>query len=232
MEHPLDFRSGIRIHVAANLAKYLPGYGWQVLGKAYLSRQVGVPGGPIAASMALELLSILVTGLLLVVLLFPLTPFVPLMENLRYVALSLAAVAAIAFLLLLPRLARWTAGKIVAWRHWTLGSRTDWNRIGLVILLIFLTWILLGAGFWFTVLSVSPLSFYDLPTCIFALALSFVISLAVILVPGGIGVRESAITFFLSTIVPAPTAAAIAILARLVLIVSEVLAFLLTARSK
>jgi hypothetical protein len=63
---PIKWDEAINIHLQTNLAKYIPGYAWQLLGKAYLTRNAGVSVGVVGLAMIVELSQLVVTGLFIV----------------------------------------------------------------------------------------------------------------------------------------------------------------------
>jgi uncharacterized membrane protein YbhN (UPF0104 family) len=69
--------------------------------------------------------------------------------------------------------------------------------------------------------ALQPLPFTQVGLFTFTLAVSFLVGLAVLIVPGSIGVRESIMVMILGPALGAPLAVIIAALARLVLTLSE-----------
>ena len=57
-----SLRANLKTHLRANVAKYLPGYAWQILGKAYLCKVQGLPMGPVAVGIGLEFVTVILTG--------------------------------------------------------------------------------------------------------------------------------------------------------------------------
>jgi uncharacterized membrane protein YbhN (UPF0104 family) len=75
-----------------------------------------------------------------------------------------------------------------------------------------------------------PVSAYDIPLFVFTLVASFLIGLAVIVVPSGIGIREGVMVLILGAYMPEPLAVLLAALSRVVLFLSELTSvFLLKA---
>jgi uncharacterized membrane protein YbhN (UPF0104 family) len=224
--YDLGTRKGLKIHLMANIAKYVPGYAWQLIGKAYLCEKATIPRKYTATSIALELFFIMSTGFLLVLLTLP---------GAHLVAMSPAAVLGLYGLALLGGGIIFLGLPLSA-RRWTLflGAenlpRVRWELLSLAGLAIFLTWLLLGSGFCVLAAAVYPFQVSRVPSLLLALASSSLVSLLIIFVPTGLGVRESAVTFLLSVWMPPPIAALIAILARLVLVVGEAIGFVITLR--
>jgi uncharacterized membrane protein YbhN (UPF0104 family) len=224
--YDLEARKGLKIHLMANIAKYAPGYAWQVIGKAYLCEKATIPRKYTATSIALEIVFILSTGSLIVLLTLPATHLVEMSPAMVLGIYGLALVMGGIIFLGLPLSSRW----------WTrfLGAenlhRVKWWLLSLAGLAIFLTWLLLGSGFCLLTAALYPFQVGQVPSLLFALTSSYLISLLIIFVPTGIGVRESALTFLLSVWMPPPIAALMAILTRLVLVVGEVIGFVIALR--
>jgi len=221
---PLAWGEAARIHVFANLAKYLPGYAWQLLGKAYLTRQAGVPGRAVAAAMILELAQLVLGGLWLGALAWPGT-LVP--GWLGTVSLTgwlwAARIGLLLILAGLPFAAAWLLKRqpklvpdvrLMPWRMLAAG------------LVIVLGWLLLSLSYWVLGAALRPLSLDQFGLFTFTLAASMLIGLAVLIVPGSIGVRESIMVMILGPALGAPLAVIVAVLSRLVWTLSELLSAL------
>lgn len=222
----LAVRPGIKIQMTANLAKYIPGYAWQLLGKVYLSEQNGIPRPAAIVSIAAELATIVGTGVLLSLVALPASRFLHVQALDRTVLQLIAFVVVVLVLWLHPVPLRWLIGRFRLDRRFPPLAQVDWETWRRAVVAIFLTWLLLGVGFCATIASVWPLQLVHVPTCLATLAISFVLSLLAVFVPNGLGVRELTMSVLLSQIMPTPTAAAVAILARLALVAGELLGFL------
>jgi hypothetical protein len=93
-----------------------------------------------------------------------------------------------------------------------------------------LAWLLLGLALYGLIASLSPIGVGQWPAISSSWAASAILSLLVVFVPMGIGVKESALTFLLSPILPTALAAVIAVLARVLTILGEALCFLIAQR--
>ncbi|MDE3091545.1 MAG: hypothetical protein KGJ80_19420, partial [Chloroflexota bacterium] len=81
-----------------------------------------------------------------------------------------------------------------------------------------LGWLALGLGFWFTLRTLSSLSWDPVPYCIAVMIFSMLTGLAVIFAPNGYGVRELTISVLLQPILPIPLTIILAFLSRIILI--------------
>jgi uncharacterized membrane protein YbhN (UPF0104 family) len=86
-----------------------------------------------------------------------------------------------------------------------------------------LTNFLFGLAFVLIVLSLSDIAMEDLPLLIGGYSLAAVLGIVAFFAPAGLGVREGVLAGFLTSVVASPVAASLAILARLVVVVADVL---------
>jgi len=225
---PVAWLGSARSHCLSNLAKYLPGYAWQLLGKAYLTKQMGVPNRAVGLGIFLELLLLLLTGFFFGLILLPhdlvfqcsnSQALIRLLPYIRVLALVLLCGFPLIISIILKN---------------RFGSHPEMHIVPSMVwaaaLTSLLAWLFFGLAFWLMGASLTPLPYSKIPLFIFTLTTSLIISLLTIFVPGGIGVRESVMVFILSTTyISAPVAVIVAALSRLVVILSELFsAFLIT----
>ncbi|GAP62698.1 hypothetical protein ARMA_1121 [Ardenticatena maritima] len=203
------------IHLKSNLAKYLPGYAWQLVGKAYLARAQAVPPKVLSFAMTLELGAILGSGAVLAAGTSFFYSF-PLPTSLL---VFIRAVGGIAFILLITLPFLWS----IVLHKWEIPN-LSMQRYWLAVLAMATGWLCFGIGFWALAATLQPVALNMLPHFIFIVVGAFSVSLAVLFVPGGIGVRESVITFLLSPLLGASAAVMVATLSRILLITGECVA--------
>ena len=222
--HPLPLSVCARIHTTANLAKYIPGYAWQLLGKGYLTRREGVPTGVAACAVAVEMGCLLLTDALVALLFMPRQAVIPyvgtLSTPLRLILLGAALLLAGG----LPPLLRWIAAtKLAARLHWA-AHVERLAPLWAALAVITLGWVLLSLSFSCILRALYPtLSLSGWLLGVYAFSLAFLVSFLVIFVPAGLGVRESALILILGTQLPDSVISVAVVLSRPVLIVSEVL---------
>jgi uncharacterized membrane protein YbhN (UPF0104 family) len=78
-----------------------------------------------------------------------------------------------------------------------------------------------GFSFVFVVMSVEDIGWSDVPLLIAGYNLSAVVGILVIFAPAGLGVREAVLAGLITPVVPAPVAATVAILMRVVVVVAD-----------
>lgn len=220
-------RASVKVHLSANIVKYLPGFAWQILGKVYLCGKQGISGWLSGIGIALELALIVLTGIWVAALTVP----TALLDSWGIGGLSAArwpgVIALTVLLLSLPWLqrgmGRYGRGRL---RELHLSPRP----LVLILALFVLAWFVLGLAVYSLINALYPVDLAVLPGFISCWAAASVVSLAVVFVPTGIGVKEGALAFLLAFYLPAAVASVVAILTRVVVIVSEVLCFLIAQK--
>jgi hypothetical protein len=216
---PVNLLTSLRNHLVSNFAKYLPGYGWQILGKAYLTRQQAVPGTQIGYGLAIELSLLVVVGLALGLVFLPVELAqqwlaggfsTALLQTLRIGSLLIIGL----LLLGLPYFGRYL--KINA-QPLAIQAGTYW----IALLVVACGWLALGVSFWLLGAAIQPAALSQFPIFVFALAASVLLGLAVFLVPSGIGVRESLMVALLGPVLTTPVAVLIAGASRFLYILAD-----------
>jgi uncharacterized membrane protein YbhN (UPF0104 family) len=210
----------LRIWSASNLTKYIPGAVWQFMTAAHLSRGRGLPAVVALTSMLLHVGFSLLAALAVSAVMLPIDPaFGPLGLVWVRVAMLVVAVAAVhpallnAGLRLVPRALH---RQVLVWS----GS---WARGLWLLTLSVVSWIVYGVAFSLFVAALAPISMAAVLPLTAVNALSFTAGYVALLAPGGIGVRESAMTVLLAPLLPLGVAAVLAIAARLWSIAAELL---------
>lgn len=225
----ITMKAGMRIHLLSIMPKYLPGVGWQYLGKVLLSEGSGVPRRLAIICTACEVGFTLIAGVLASLIVLPLANVSPNPLS----DLSSAAIlwpSSFFFLLAVPKLFNKIFGSGLTKR--TEAMRVEMSYLNLLLLLglMVFTWIVFGVAFFLLSGSAEQIVVSEIPKYILILTLSFLISLVTFFVPLGIGVREGAMTFLLSIWLPGPFPALVAVVSRIVLIVAELLGFVIGTR--
>jgi len=99
----------------------------------------------------------------------------------------------------------------------------SWRQIWLLIARYFVVWITMGSSFAALTRAVTPIGWPETHYLIAAWAAAYVIGYLTLLTPAGLGVREGALALLLFAVMPQPAAAVIALVARLWMVLGEVL---------
>ena len=226
--YDIGLRRSARVHLFANLAKYVPGYVWQGVSKVYLSNKENVPIRQAGFVALLEMGMLVCSGLLVGVLSFSLQSaslpgFRP-----RVIYLVIGAMMPALVLGLLPEAIHRTGilakSKGKAKWEFEVDRGALWSAAGVMVF----GWLLFGLALFIMARAFHPLPIKDVSTCVFSIVASVLLGLAIPFVPGGIGVRESAMVYLLAPIIPASVASLAAIALRLVIIICEMLGVLFT----
>lgn len=212
-----------RIWFTANLARFIPGTVWQFASLAALSAHYGVSPLAATATVLLEQVVLLITGLLL---LAALTPAV--LQATWWQAALAGAAALGAIGLFLPR----HEGPVGRWlERWVPGMRLLWTGITPARLALFaaglvIPWLLYGIAFRFLAIGLfgsAPASwgFY-----IAAFTGSYVAGVIAVFAPAGLLVREAALITFLSPVLGNSDAVILAAASRIWLTALEVVSAL------
>lgn len=221
---PVPWTTLLRIWFLSNLARYIPGKVFQFLAVAHLGRGSGISGAVLLTSLVMH------TGLALLsaVLLATWTLGAQLVPGAPAGPVAAAAAAASLFLVnpVLLNRALTTVSRLL--RRDVIRWTGRWRDGAVLLLLSVLSWCFYGVAYFLFVTAVTGLPLATLPLLSGVNALSFVAGYLAIVTPGGLGVREAAMTGLLLPLLPDGVAAVLAIGARLWTIAAEVIGGVLT----
>jgi glycosyltransferase 2 family protein len=209
----------LRIWFLSNLARYIPGKIFQFVAVAHLGR-----GGSVAPSVLLVSLlvhtgySLLAAGVLAAWTLGPF--FVPVIPRAAWIVGAAAGAALLVHPALLDAairlVARVTRRDLLRWQG-------GWSDSLLLLFLSVVGWVVYGGAYFLFLSALTPVPVAALPMLAGVNALSFVAGYLAIVTPGGLGVREAAMTALLLPIVTPGVAAVLAISSRLWTIAAELI---------
>lgn len=227
----MSFREAARIWFVSGLGKYIPGKVWALTMMGVLARRARVSPIVATASSVIAGLLSLVTGMGLVVI-FGLDTIADRFP--RVTAMGVFSLAIfIALVLLTPVLLPWLArmlGRVMG-REFVepkLSRRTIWiAAAGTAV-----SWVLYGLGFWVFSRGVMGTATGALTAWIAVYAASYLAGFLFVPAPGGIGIRETALTALMPMLglATVPQAVVIAVTSRLWLTVLEILPALVLLR--
>lgn len=226
------YPEGMAAWVGSNLGRYIPGKVWQLAGLAAFMRGTGRSGSVALVSALVFQIVVLVSGIAAALL----TLGNRISDAFGGSILLPVGLAVVLALILHPGILRRATAALAKLlredgpavsslieRERPTGGAYSW-MLGVALLL---AWWVYGAGLWFLIAGVSEGPVSDIRTLTGVFAASYVAGYLSIVTPGGLIVREGAMTLLLTAATPLPAAAAvgIAVLARLWTIVSELAAF-------
>jgi len=225
----LGLRLCLRIYLASEFVRYIPGNVWHVLTRILWVGKYGVSRPVAFASMTIELITKLAAGMLVfsISLLFW-RDFGAIGSLLHGPLVDILGVASILALLIVlhPRVLN---GLLNLALHWLKRDPVQltlrYSDILLVTLAWCASWFVAGCAFYVLLLALWPgAPLVALPICIGIYAFAWDIGFVSFFTPSGLGVREAAIVglFALALPLPAGLATVMALLSRLVSTIAEV----------
>lgn len=205
--HRLPPEDGRRIFFVGQLGKYIPGSVWSMGAHADLARSFGVPiRVTVGTSLAFLGLNVATAGLLAFGMLAAGMPTLPLPRW----AGALGALAC-ALALTPPVVAR--LGTLVAGRAGTL--RLTWRALGVLVARMALTWTCYAGALVALVPGTTPGRTAELlAVAAGGFAAAYVVGVAVVVAPAGVGAREVTLVALLAPAVGLATATAVALVTR------------------
>ena len=194
---PIRYADAARVWFTANLARFLPGTVWQFASLAMMSARYGLSTMAATATMLLEQVVLLGTGLLV---LAALTPSV-LHARWWQAALVVAGVLAVVGLAvprLGGRLGRWIESRVPAVS--LLWSQLGPAQLAAFTLMLVLPWIVYGTAFHLLALSLFDNPVGSWSDHVAAFTGGYVAGIIAVLAPAGLLVREAALVKALMTV--------------------------------
>jgi len=225
----LGLRTCLRIYLASEFVRYIPGNVWHVLTRILWAGKYGVSRPVAFASMAIELITKLAAGILVfsISLLFwqDIGKVGSLLHGSLLDILGVASIIAL-FIGLHPRILNgvlnWALRRM---KREPIQLTLRYSDILFITLAWCVSWIVAGTAFYILLLALWPAApFVAWPICIGIYAIAWDIGFVSFITPGGLGVREAAIVALFALALPLPTglASIMALLSRLVSTLAEV----------
>jgi uncharacterized membrane protein YbhN (UPF0104 family) len=223
--YSLKFGKAFKIFFYSSLGKYVPGKVWSVLGMAYMCEKQGIPREASVTSAVLNQALNMIGGMLLVMIVsgtkflggLPITLYLPL--------------AGILIIFIYPPLLERVLNvSLKLLKREPVKINLSFRNNLVFTLLFMLSWSVYGIAFNIFIRSLTPYSWNLLPFVSSAFIFSYIIGFLSVFVPGGLGVREGILVFYLSSYFPVPVATLIALLSRLWMTAAEILGLAISFR--
>lgn len=209
-----------KIYLVGQLAKYLPGSFWVLPAQMELATVAGVPRVRTLATSMVAIGVNVVTGLALGLLVVP-----SVVSGGTVRLLALAAVLVVCVTVLSPPvLTRALDLGLRVVRRPRLEKNVSWAGILRTSSWSLSSWMCYGLSLWVLVVAVGAPAAKSLPLCLAGMALAMVLGFFVFFAPSGTAVREAVIVAALSPVLAGPRALGVALAARLVFTVADLLA--------
>lgn len=221
---PTDVKYVMRSYFIGQLGKYVPGGVWPVLGRAEMLTRAGTPRRFSYSSVGLSMATAYLAAAIVAA---AAAPFAVSQSN------SEGAWALLALPLGIACLHPAVLHRVIALgeRIFSKGHEAivvpPWRTSVVLVLRHVPAWLLIAGATWLVARSLHIE--VDFALLVFATPLAWAAGLAAIPVPGGIGVREAVFVALTAGVLDASTAATIAVAARLVFIIGDLLAAAVSA---
>ncbi|MFQ5888713.1 MAG: lysylphosphatidylglycerol synthase domain-containing protein [Gemmatimonadota bacterium] len=219
---------GVRVWVITNMGRYIPGKLWQLGGLALYMRRTGRSGtAALFSSLAFQILVVgtgIAVGLSVLGLRFELLP--------AGSGAGVAILAAALLALLHPAVLQRATGAAARWmREDVAVKRLGGRELAAAGASLLAAWALYGLGLWCLLRGLTGDAQAAPQTLTGIFAAAYVAGYVVLVAPGGLVVREGALAGLLAALTPLSlgVAAAVAVLARIWVVASELLALALVA---
>jgi uncharacterized membrane protein YbhN (UPF0104 family) len=218
----LPFSETLENWFYSQLGKYLPGKVWLLLGRFYFYESKGRSKKAISVALYLETTTIVIAASLLFLVGFFLFKEVRSFYSGRQFVWGI-----LLFLFACLSLHPGVLQKIINWiltrfKKEPLSLSIAYTDILLILLISILSWAVGGMGFYIFITSVFSISSTHILFVAGALAFASLLGLIAIFAPGGLGVREGILVYFLSYLMPGPVAVILSVLSRLWMTLIEI----------
>lgn len=217
----ISFIQSSWIIAVTQIAKYLPGRVWYMIGRVYIGKKENMKGASLAVSMVLETCLLFISSSIL----FLISVVVSGKYEFKFILLCVILLLS-AFIIIEPHILNTIINFILKiFKKPMVHINISYLKILLLSIYFFGLWSAQIIGFYFLLNSI-----YTIPiSYIFELAgaytLSWIAGFIVIFAPSGLGVREGVMTLLLASIIPSPLAIAVSFIARVWITVFELIVF-------
>jgi glycosyltransferase 2 family protein len=210
----IPFSETVESWFYSQLGKYLPGKVWVLLGRFYFYESKGKSKATIFIAFYFEMVSVIVAGSFI-----SWVALIVFKESMSFYSLKQFWVILLCFFCLISLHPRFIQ-KILNWilmkfKREPVSLLISYSNILLIVFVCVIAWVIGGIGFYFFVNSVFSVSSQHVLFLTGSLAFSSILGLISVFAPSGLGVREGALVYLLSSVMPAPVAVIISVLTRL-----------------
>lgn len=238
LDKRVGYGKSFKIAYLANLGRYIPGKVWQMFGMIYLAKKEGVTEEEAVTSFGLSQLFAIPSGLLSGLVFLSLYPGIVREYSATSFLTTGVIIVAVVILVLsltvvfMPRMMETTLNRILTLiKRQPIRLRMNKSLAAAIYGGYFLAWSMYGFSFWVFVKGITSQETALLPMAgIFIIA--YQIGYLFLLAPGGVGPREAMMTMMLAPFFGPGVPAAIAITARLWLIVAETVSAVIALKIK
>jgi len=222
LEIAINFQETLESWFYSQLGKYLPGKVWLLLGRFYFYESKGKSKKIISIALYFETITMLMAaGLLFLTSLFFFEEVK--LDSLKGSFWWLSFLFILIFFSLHPRILQKTFNWfLIYFKKEPLSLVISYFDALWILFVCVLAWVVGGIGFYLFVDSIFPVSLNQILFLTGALAFSSILGLIAIFAPSGLGVREGALVYLLSFMMPGSVAVIISILTRIWMTLIEI----------
>ena len=221
LNEKISYKNSLEILSLTQLGRYLPGKIWFAVGRAWMGKHKGIKEHNVIISVILETVIIFLAAFLVF-----LTFGVPLANYKFLPYFSVPLFLFFGFLFIQPKIfAHAINFGLRLLKKNPIAFSLNYYQIFLLLLFYLVIWILYGVSFYLLIRS-----FYNIPLSMVAPltgihAFAWIIGFISLLTPGGLGVREGALSLLLTFYLPTSLGIPVALLARAWCTIIEVIFF-------
>jgi len=221
----LAYKRALKIFFITDLAKYIPGKVWTMVGKVYLCAKEGIPVARTSASVVIQPLIQVISGMLMFLVSLPFWTKTTDFMNKLYLFLPLIPIGLI---VLYPAIMNRALNFVLTrLRQNPVVFDIKYGDILSILLLWCGLWILSGVTYYFLITGIYSIPLSLLPVVIGIFSIAGVLQF---LTPSGIGVLEGVLAVLLGLYLPVHIAILVALLARVWKTVTELVCVAITVR--
>ena len=213
----ISYYQGFQIFYLSNLGRYLPGKVGSFFGFIYCCQRVGIGKTEALLGFVFRVGFTTLSGILISLCLYLVSPsdrYFAFTENI-FLLVSIFFIVCFSgvaiFVCFRKKIARFVSKKVRQVSRLPKISGLQFLHFLLVYLIL---WCGVGIAFFLFVKSLSPLEWHLIPEMIGVYAMAWTVGFLTFITPAGLGIREGALSFLLSTLLPEATAICVALLSR------------------
>lgn len=220
-----------KISYLASLGRYIPGKIWQLFGMTFMARQIGIKEEAAMASWVISMIFTLPPAFLVGFFALGLHPELVsgqlsgLMGPGLYTLAGATLIISLLLIIIPNRMLRLFNPLLRMFRRPPITFRMEKSLAVKIYAGYFVCWVMFGTAFWLFLSSITVDSNISLAAAMGAYVLAYQIGFVALFAPGGLGVRELALTAMMAPYF-GPIAPGVAIAARLWNLLAEILAAL------
>jgi hypothetical protein len=217
------FKESFAVQFASVITKYIPGYIWQYMSKAYISRKRGASSRQIMLAIMSEFVLIILGGVIWMGLFAGYFGVqAPVLQSIPGWLWWLVSIVCGAVIILWNR---WSM-RAFGFQYFPVDRKKQW----LAFLVGMIGWLFFAWAFWIFIQSLYPLEWIYFPQVGFALSASVIAGILVVFVPNGVGIREASMTLLLAGLLPLSLGVVVSVMLRLGVVLGELICFTLVCR--